>query len=57
MARAISAVDGTCYLGQFKDGEKNGKGIMFKYDGTIIAEGIWNNGTLARDQEVDLMNS
>ena len=55
IARVIDAADGTCYLGQFKEGKRNGKGVLFKHDGTVVQEGIWSNNELSRDQEVDLM--
>ena len=38
------SIDGTSYQGEFKNGNVNGYGISFNKAGTIIYEGLWENG-------------
>jgi len=38
--------DGSCYVGQWKDGEKNGMGKSFDHLGNTIFDGEWKGNQL-----------
>ena len=51
-ARIIYGETGKSYMGFYKDGQKRGKGIQRKPDGSIQAQGIWSgNETIAKGTE------
>ena len=43
----MSFPDGEKYVGQWKDGERNGRGSLAFTDGKI-EKGIWKNGKLVK---------
>ncbi|NVO02825.1 MAG: hypothetical protein HXX09_09010 [Bacteroidetes bacterium] len=45
------------YVGEWKDRLKNGKGVTYKKDGSIIQDGYWFNDTYVGSSTVDLINA
>ena len=39
-------MNGSYYIGKFKDGNWHGKGKFISSDGEIIKEGIWENNEI-----------
>ena len=40
----VTSRDGNTYVGEWKDGKRNGQGTEYRADGTILRSGIWENG-------------
>lgn len=45
--------DGSKYVGEYKGGNRNGLGILYSTDGSIIIQGRWSDGLLEQSFAVD----
>ena len=44
--------NGDKYVGAFKDGKQNGQGILYAASGSIIEQGVYENGVLTKSETV-----
>ena len=45
--------DGSKYVGEYRDGKRNGQGIEYAANGTISRSGLWANGALSQAYAID----
>ena len=43
--------DGTKHYGKWKDHKKHGKGQTYAKDGSLITDGVWENGELVKEKK------
>ena len=49
--------NGGKYVGEYKDDNSHGQGILYTANGTVLKEGIWENGKFKEGQFVPRYNN